>query len=94
MRTQNLADNYEGGLGYKYLGSWEAKLGGELEAEAERLLVWVGEAGDPDPDGLLPLDLGGEVGEVVEVLPPHHPHPDYPVPHLRGRRHVPRRAGR
>jgi len=56
--------------------------------------VWVGEAGDPDPDGLLPLDLGGEVGEVVEVLPPHHPHPDYPVPPLRRRRHVPRRAGR
>jgi hypothetical protein len=29
------------------------------------------------------------VGEVVEVLPPHHPDPDYPVPHLRrARRHL------
>ena len=50
----------------------------------------VGEAGDPHLDGLLPPDLGGEVGEVVEVLPPHHPDPDYPVPHLL-RRHLPRR---
>ena len=71
-----------------YLGSWEAKLGGEAEAEEEGLRVGVGEAGDANGDGLLPIDLSGKVGEIVEVLPAHHPHPNYPVPHLRrGCRH-------
>lgn len=67
----------------KYLGRWQAKLCGEAEAKEEGLRVGVGEAGDADADGLLPLDYSGEVGEVVEVLPPHHPDPNYPVPHFR-----------
>jgi hypothetical protein len=62
-----------------YLWSRESEVGGELEAEAEGLRVWVGEA--------CHAYLSCEVSEVVEVLPPHHPHPDNPVPDLR-RRHV------
>lgn len=42
-------------------------MSGEAEGEEQGLRMGIGEAGDADADGLLPLDLSGDVGEVASL---------------------------
>lgn len=54
---------------------------GEVEGEVERGRVGVGDAREGGA-------LATEVRQVHHVLPPHHPHPYYPVPDLLAPHHL------
>lgn len=66
-----------GGMGSKigeYLRRRETKGAREVESEIERRRVKIGDTCQDDA-------FAAQVGQVCHVFPPHHPHPNYSVPH-------------